>query len=97
MKITPLNDRVMVKRAAEVEVSKGGIIIPQDAQDKPLEGTVVATGPGRLLENGMLHPTGVVEGDRVLFGKYAGTEVEIDDQKYLILRADDIVGVVAKE
>jgi chaperonin GroES len=94
MKIRPLHDRLVVKRTQEEEKTKGGIIIPDTAKEKPIEGTVVAVGNGKLLKNGKVHPLEVKAGDKVLFGKYSGTEVKIDGEEHLILREDDILGVI---
>jgi chaperonin GroES len=95
MNIRPLHDRVIVKRIEQEEKkSSGGIIIPDTAKEKPQEGEVVAVGPGKMLEDGKTQPMNVKAGDRILFGKYAGTEVKIDDQDYLIMREDDILGVL---
>jgi chaperonin GroES len=95
MSIRPLHDRVLVKRIDQEEKkSAGGIIIPDTAKEKPQEGEVVAVGPGKVLEDGKNQPMNVKAGDRILFGKYAGTEVKIDDQDYLIMREDDILGVL---
>ena len=94
MTIKPLQDRVLVKPAKEKEVKKGGIIIPDTAKEKPQEGTVMAVGPGRMLESGKLVPLGVKKGDRVLYGKYSGSEVKVDDDEYLILREADILAIV---
>jgi chaperonin GroES len=96
MKIKPLQDRVIVKRIEEEEKSKGGIIIPDTAKEKPQEGRVVAVGKGKLDENGKITPMDVKVNDRVLFGKYAGTEINIDDEEHLIMREEDILGVVEK-
>ncbi len=96
MKIRPLQDRVIVKRIEEEEKSKGGIIIPDTAKEKPQEGRVVAVGKGKLDENGKITPMDVKANDRVLFGKYAGTEINIDDEEHLIMREEDILGVVEK-
>ncbi len=96
MKIRPLQDRVIVKRVEEEEKTKGGIIIPETAKEKPMEGKVTAVGKGKLLEDGKIHPPDVKAGDRVLFGKYAGTEVKIDGEEHLIMREDDILGVIEK-
>jgi chaperonin GroES len=96
MKIRPLQDRVIVKRVAEEEKSKGGIIIPDTAKEKPMEGKVTAVGKGKVLEDGKIHPLDVKAGDRVLFAKYAGTEVKIDGEEHLIMREDDILGVIEK-
>jgi chaperonin GroES len=95
MKIRPLSDRVLVKRLeSEEKTSPGGIIIPDTAKEKPQEGEVVAVGPGKALEGGKVQAMNVKAGDRVLFGKYAGTDVKIDDEDYLIMREDDILGVL---
>lgn len=96
MKIRPLQDRVIVKRVEEKEKTKGGIIIPDTAKEKPMEGKVTAVGKGKILEDGKIHPLDVKAGDRVLFGKYAGTEVKIDGEEHLIMREDDILGVIEK-
>ena len=96
MKIKPLNDRVLVLRIEEEEKTSGGIIIPDTAKEKPLEGKVVAAGPGRTDENGKVIPLEVKKNDRVLFGKYAGTEIKIDGVEHLIMREDDILGIVEK-
>jgi chaperonin GroES len=94
MKIRPLQDRVIVKRVAEEEKSKGGIIIPDTAKEKPQEGKVVAVGKGKADEDGKVRPLDVKAGDRVLFGKYSGTEIKLDGEEHLILREDDILGVL---
>jgi chaperonin GroES len=96
MKIRPLQDRVIVKRVEEEEKTKGGIIIPDTAKEKPMEGKIIAVGKGKLLEDGKVHPVDVKAGDRVLFGKYAGTEVKIDGEEHLIMREEDILGVIEK-
>ncbi len=96
MKIKPLQDRVIVKRIEEEETSKGGIIIPDSAKEKPQEGRVVAVGKGKVDEHGKITPMDVKVNDRVLFGKYSGTEINIDDEEHLIMREDDILGVVDK-
>ena len=96
MKIRPLQDRVIVRRIEEAEKTKGGIIIPDTAKEKPMEGKVTAVGKGKLLEDGKIHPPEVKAGDRVLFGKYAGTEVKIDGIEHLIMREEDILGVIEK-
>ncbi len=96
MKIRPLQDRIIVKRMEEEEKTKGGIIIPETAKEKPMEGKVVAVGKGKVMEDGKLHPVDVKVGDRILFGKYAGTEVKIDGEEHLIMREDDILGVIEK-
>ncbi|MGE0790220.1 MAG: co-chaperone GroES [Sandaracinaceae bacterium] len=94
MAIRPLHDRVLVQRVKEEEKTKGGIIIPDTAKEKPIEGKVVAVGNGKILEDGSVRKLEVKKGDRILFGKYSGTEVKIDGEEHLILREDDILGVV---
>jgi len=94
MKIRPLHDRVLVKRLEPKEAVKGGIIIPETAKEKPQEGEVVAVGTGKVLEGGQVQPMNVKVGDKILFGKYAGTDVKIEDEEYLIMREDDILGVL---
>jgi chaperonin GroES len=94
MKIRPLHDRVIVKRIENETKTKGGLFIPDSAKEKPIEGTVLAVGNGKLLEDGSLRKLEVKEGDRVLFGKYSGTEVKLEGEEHLILREDDILGVV---
>jgi len=94
MKIRPLQDRIIVKRVAEEEKTKGGIIIPDTAKEKPLEGKVIAVGNGKVLEDGKVRPLDIKAGDRVLFGKYAGTEVKIEGEDHLILREEDVLGVI---
>ncbi len=93
VKIRPLHDRILVKRITEEEKTKGGIIIPDTAKEKPQEGKVVAVGPGRT-EDGKTIPVSVKPGDRILFGKYAGTEIKLDGEEHLILREDDVLGVI---
>jgi len=95
MKVKPLNDRVLVKRVDPEEKAKGGIIIPDTAKEKPLEGKVVAVGAGRLDDNGKRVPLEVKVGDRVLIGKYAGTEIKIDETEHVIIREDEILGVIS--
>ena len=94
MKIRPLQDRIIVKRIEEEEKTKGGIIIPDTAKEKPIEGKVVAVGAGKILENGKKLPLEVKKGDRVLFGKYAGTDVKIEGEEHLIMREEDIIAIV---
>ena len=94
MKIRPLHDRILVQRLEEEEKTQGGIIIPDTAKEKPIEGKVIAVGKGKILENGDVKPLEVKEGDKVLFGKYAGTEVKIGGEEYLIMREDDILGII---
>ncbi len=96
MKIRPLHDRIIVKRLEEEEKTKGGIIIPDTAKEKPMEGKVIAVGKGKILEDGKLQNLDVKTGDRVLFGKYSGTEVKIEGEEHLIMREDDILGVIEK-
>jgi chaperonin GroES len=94
MKIRPLQDRVIVERIAEEERTKGGIIIPDTAKEKPQEGKVIAVGKGKVTEDGKLLPVSLKAGDKILFGKYSGTEVKLNGNEYLIMREDDILGVV---
>ena len=96
MKIRPLQDRIIVKRIEEEEKTKGGIIIPDTAKEKPMEGEVIAAGTGKILENGKKQPLEVKAGDRILFSKYAGTEVKIEGVEHLIMREDDVLGVIEK-
>jgi len=96
VKIRPLQDRVIVKRIEEEEKSKGGIIIPDTAKEKPQEGRVVAVGKGKVNEDGKITPLDVKVNDRVLFGKYSGTEINIDGEEHLIMREEDIRGVIEK-
>ena len=96
MKIRPLQDRIVVKRLAEEEKTKGGIIIPDAAKEKPVEGEVIAVGSGKVLEDGKVRPLDVKAGDRILFGKYSGTEIKLDGQEHLILREEEILGVIEK-
>lgn len=93
-KIRPLNDRLIVKRVKQEETTSGGIVIPDNAKEKPIEGEIVAVGKGKLLDNGDVRPLDLKVGNVVLFGKFAGTEVKVDSQEYLVLREDDIMGVV---
>ena len=94
MKIRPLHDRILVKRLEGEQRSAGGIIIPDTAKEKPIEGKVVAVGNGKVLEDGKHAKLSVKEGDRVLYGKYSGSEVKLDGEEYLIMREDDILGVI---
>jgi chaperonin GroES len=96
MKIKPLQDRILVKRIEEEEETEGGIIIPDTAKEKPIEGKVVAVGKGKVSEDGKVMPLDVKKGDRILFGKYAGTEVKIEGEEHLIMREDDVLGVIEK-
>ncbi len=95
MKIRPLHDRVLIRRIAEQESVRGGIIIPDSAKEKPQEGEVVAVGNGKILENGRRVALDVKAGDRILFGKYAGSEIKIEGEEYLILREDEVLGVLS--
>ena len=97
MKIRPLYDRIIVRRVAEEEKTKGGIIIPDTAKDKPTEGEVVAAGKGKMTEDGKVIPMDVKKGDRILFSKYAGNEVKIDGVEYLIMREEDVLGIIEKK
>ncbi len=94
MKIKPLQDRILVKRIEEEEKTKGGIIIPDAAKEKPQEGKVIAAGDGKTLENGTKAPLTVKVGDKILFGKYSGTEIKLDGEEHLIMREDDILAIV---
>ena len=94
MKLRPLHDRVIVKRIDEEEKTSGGIIIPDTAKEKPQEGKVIAVGKGKVLENGKVMPLTVKKGDRILFGKYSGTDIKIDAEEHLIMREDDILAIV---
>jgi chaperonin GroES len=96
MKVRPLRDRILVKRIDEKEVVKGGIIIPDTAKEKPMEGEVVAVGNGKILDNGQHVALEVKAGDRILFGKYSGTEIKIDDIEYLIMREDEVLGILGE-
>ena len=95
MKIRPLHDRVIVKRLDEEKTSAGGIIIPDTAAEKPIQGKVVAVGKGKILENGEVRPLDVKVGDKILFGKYSGTDIRIDGEDVLILREDEVLAVLA--
>jgi len=94
MKIRPLHDRVLVKRIEEETKTKGGIIIPDTAKEKPIKGEVIAVGEGRVLDNGQKVPVSVKVGDKIIFSKYAGTEIKIEGEEHLIMREDDILGVI---
>ncbi len=94
MTVRPLHDRLLIKRIEEKETVKGGIIIPDSAKEKPQEGEVIAVGNGKKTEDGKVIPLDVKAGDRILFGKYSGTEIKIEDQEYLILREDEVLGVI---
>ena len=94
MKLTPLHDRVLVKRVEQETKTSGGIIIPETAQEKPMQGEIVAAGQGHTDENGIVRPLAVKAGDRVLFGKWSGTEVKIDSEEMLIMKESDIMGII---
>ncbi len=94
MNIRPLHDRVLVKRVEEDKTSPGGIVIPDSATEKPIEGEVVAVGNGKILDSGEVRALEVKTGDKILFGKYSGTEVKVDGDEYLVMREDDIMGII---
>ncbi|MGD0230018.1 MAG: co-chaperone GroES [Syntrophorhabdales bacterium] len=94
MKVKPLQDRLVVKRLEEEEKTKGGIIIPDAAKEKPQEGRVIAVGDGKVLESGQKSPLSVKVGDKILFGKYSGTEIKIEGEEHLILREDDVLAII---
>ena len=94
MKVRPLADRVLVRRIAEEEKTKGGLFIPDTAKEKPAEGEVIAVGAGKADDSGKVRPLDVKKGDRILFGKYSGSEVKIDGEEYLILREEDVLGIL---
>lgn len=96
MKLKPLGDRVLVKAEEEGEVKKGGIIIPDTAKEKPQEGTIIAVGPGKLDDKGQRIAMNIKAGDRVLYGKYSGSEIKLDDQEYMIMHEEDIYGIIEK-
>jgi chaperonin GroES len=95
MKVKPLNDRVLVKRIEELQVTKGGIVIPDTAKEKPIEGKIIAVGPGKMSDAGNRMALQVKDGDRVLFGKYAGTEIKMEGEEYLMMREEDILAIIA--
>ncbi|MEJ2093452.1 MAG: co-chaperone GroES [Syntrophobacterales bacterium] len=94
MKVKPLNDRVLVKRIEETQTTKGGIVIPDTAKEKPMEGRVIAVGPGKMSDAGNRMSLQAKEGDRILFGKYSGTEIKVEGEEYLMMREDDILAIV---
>ena len=96
MKLRPLHDRILVKRVEEETTTKGGIIIPDSAKEKPAEGKVISVGNGKVGEDGKKIPLDIKKGDRILFSKYGGTEVKVDGEEYLIMREDDVLGVIDK-
>ncbi len=94
-KLTPLHDRILIRRVEEAETTRGGIIIPDTAKDKPQEGEVVAVGKGKVNDEGKVFPLAVKEGDRILFGKYAGTEIKIDGEDFVIMREEEVLGILS--
>jgi chaperonin GroES len=94
MKVTPLHDRILVKRVEESETSKGAILIPDTAKEKPMEGNVIAVGAGKRDDAGKRIPMEVKKGDRILFGKYTGTEIKLEDKEHVILREDEVLGII---
>jgi chaperonin GroES len=94
-KFTPLHDRILVRRVEEADTTRGGIIIPDSAKDKPQEGEVISTGKGKINEEGKVRPLDVKEGDRILFGKYSGTEIKIDGEDFVIMREEEVLGVLS--
>jgi chaperonin GroES len=93
-KFTPLHDRILVRRVEEAETTRGGIIIPDSAKDKPQEGEVISAGKGKINEEGKVRPLDVKEGDRILFGKYSGTEIKLDGEDYIIMREEEVLGII---
>jgi chaperonin GroES len=94
-KLTPLHDRILVRRVEEAETTRGGLIIPDSAKDKPQEGEVISVGKGKVSEEGKVRPLDVKEGDRILFGKYSGTEIKLDGEDFLIMREEEVLGIVS--
>ena len=94
-KFTPLHDRILVRRVEEAETTRGGIIIPDSAKDKPQEGEVISVGKGKISEEGKVRPLDVKEGDRILFGKYSGTEIKLDGEDFIIMREEEVLGVIS--
>jgi len=94
-KFTPLHDRILVRRVEEATTTRGGIIIPDSAKDKPQEGEVVSVGKGKINEDGKVFPLDVKDGDRILFGKYSGTEIKIDGEEYIIMKEDEVLGILS--
>jgi chaperonin GroES len=95
VKFTPLHDRILVQRVEEEEMTRGGLVIPDTAKDKPQEGEVIAVGKGKINEEGKVRPLDLKEGDRILFGKYAGTEIKLEGEEFLIMREDEVLGVLS--
>jgi chaperonin GroES len=96
MRIKPLNDRILVKRLEAEEITKGGIVLPETAKEKPKEGEVIAVGPGKLLESGKRQSLELKKGDKIIFESYAGTEIKVDGKEYLLMKEDDVLGIVEK-
>src|SRR5271166_5453698 len=94
-KFTPLHDRILVRRVEEAETTRGGIIIPDSAKDKPQEGEVISAGKGKISEEGTVRPLDVKEGDRILFGKYSGTEIKLDGEDFIIMREEEVLGIIS--
>ena len=94
-KFTPLHDRILVRRVEEAETTRGGIIIPDSAKDKPQEGEVISVGKGKISEEGKVRPLDVKDGDRILFGKYSGTEIKIDGEDFLIMKEEEVLGILS--
>ncbi len=94
VKLTPLHDRILVRRVEEEETTRGGIVIPDTAKDKPQEGEVIAVGKGKINEEGKIRPLDVKEGDRILFGKYSGSEIKLDGEEFVIMREDEVLGIL---
>ena len=93
-KFTPLHDRILVRRVEEADTTRGGIIIPDSAKDKPQEGEVISAGKGKISEEGKVRPLDVKEGDRILFGRYSGTEIKIDGEDFIIMREEEVLGIL---
>jgi chaperonin GroES len=93
-KFTPLHDRILIRRVEEADTTRGGIIIPDSAKDKPQEGEVISAGKGKISEEGKVRPLDVKEGDRILFGKYSGTEIKIDGEDFIIMREEEVLGIL---
>ena len=93
-KFTPLHDRILIRRVEEAETTRGGIIIPDSAKDKPQEGEVISVGKGKINEDGKVRPLDVKEGDRILFGKYSGTEIKLDGEDFVIMREEEVLGIL---
>ena len=94
-KFTPLHDRILVRRIEEAETTRGGIILPDTAKEKPQEGEVISAGKGKITEEGKVRPLDVKEGDRILFGKYSGTEIKLDGEDYIIMREEEVLGIIS--